>query len=390
MKKWLLIAAALILAAGAYLAHDLLHRYKGYPGGQFVEIAPGSRAPEIAGLLAAKGVLSHRLPFLLLYAAQRGRHRLEAGEYLFDRPLRPLDVYRMLIHGEVYLHTVVVPEGSDRFDVARILQKDLGLNGEAFLRATEQTAMIRDLDPQAPSLEGYLFPDTYRFPHSATPASVVAAMVARFRHVYQKEFEGEVEQSGMSLHKVMTLASMVEKETADASDRPMVAQVFELRLKKGMPLESDPTVTYAARLDGRLSAGLSAADFHSDSPYNTYTQGGLPPGPICNPGAASIQAVLHPASTDFLYFVSDVHGGHVFARSLAEHLRNVARYRRQEAALHGLESKGAKYRDVTLPHGAGSSGASPERPKKEVRHAKQKKDHPRLRKSKGAEPSGDP
>ncbi len=389
MKKRLLLVIFLVVAgASAYLASDLLHAYKGYAGDLFVEIAPGSRAPEIASLLASKGVLKHRLPFLLLYAAERGRHPLEAGEYHFDRPLRPLDVYHMLIRGEVYLRSVVIPEGSDRFEMARILQKDLGLSPKSFLQATKQTSLIHDLDPQAPSLEGYLFPDTYRFPHSATAASVVQAMVARFRHVFQKDFAGEVKQSGMSLHEVVTLASMVEKETAGGSDRPMVAQVFELRLKRGMALGSDPTVTYAARMDGLLHGTVAPLDFHSHSPYNTYAQAGLPPGPICNPGAASIRAVLHPASTNYLYFVNRVGGGHVFSRTLAEHLRNVARYRRQEAALRDLASRREKNSGATLPDDAASTGASANQKTKEVKHAKQKKDHPRLRKKKRIGASG--
>jgi peptidoglycan lytic transglycosylase G len=391
VKKRLLLAVVLLLAAAsAYAAYDLLHPYKGYSGSEFIEIAPGSRAPQIASLLARNGVLEHGWPFLFLYAAGRGRHRLEAGEYLFDRPLRPLDVYRMLIRGEVYLRSVVIPEGSDRFDMASILQKDLGLKPAAFLRVTADASPIHDLDPQAPSLEGYLFPDTYRFPHSATASSVVSAMIARFRRVFRKDFASEVQQSGMSLHQVMTLASIVEKETADAPDRPMVAQVFELRLKKGMPLQSDPTVNYATRLDERLRGTVTGLDFHSNSPYNTYTSPRLPPGPICNPGAAAIRAVLHPASTDFLYFVSDVHGGHVFARTLAEHLRNVARYRRQEAALRGLGPSGGENPDVALPRGARSRETSAKRQSKEVNHGKQKKDHRRVRKAKRAGASGNP
>jgi UPF0755 protein len=263
----------------------------------------------------------------------RYRYRLEAGEYLFDRPLRPLDVYRKLIHGQVYLHTVVIPEGSNRFDMARIYHQDLGIPEREFLAATLQTRAISDLDPQAPSLEGYLFPDTYRFPRSATVAQIIASMLNQFRKIYRNDLAGELQKSGLTLHQAVTLASMVERETPKPSERPIIAQVFELRLEIGMPLESDPTVFYAEARAGHPVQTLTKQDLQFGSPYNTYAHAGLPPGPICSPGQASLQAALCPASTDYLYFVSNNHGGHVFARTLAQHERNVARYRQQLTAL---------------------------------------------------------
>jgi UPF0755 protein len=251
--------------------------------------------------------------------------------------------------GDVYLHAVVIPEGSDRFDMARILHQQMGVNPEEFLRATEQGSLIHDVAPQATTLEGYLFPDTYRFPRGVAAASVVAAMLARFRHVVDSRFPPDVHSQPEKLHQVITLASLVEKETPASSERPMVAGVFAKRLEKGIPLQCDPTVIYAARLNHRPIGPILQSDLEFDSPYNTYRYAGLPPGPIASPGEASIRAALHPSQGDFLYFVSNNHGGHIFSRTLAEHQRNVARYRREVTALRRNSSGKAQAEPAAHP-----------------------------------------
>jgi UPF0755 protein len=336
-RRFLLAAfslAAVTLAAGALWEFSNLHSpYRAYSGNLLLVIEPGKRAYQVANLLVVRGVLRHRWPFLIRYWAARPRRALRAGEYLFDRPLRPLDVYRKLVEGDVYLHPVVIPEGSDRFDIARILNSRLGIDPALFLKITEENSGIHDLDPAAPSLEGYLFPDTYRFARGVSAATVVAAMLARCRRILATRFAEGLPSSPSGWHQVMTLASLVEKETPEAQERPLIAGVFENRLAKGMPLQSDPTVVYAARLDHRPIGPITQNDLEFDSPYNTYRHSGLPPGPIANPGEASIRAVLQPADEKALYFVANNHGGHVFARTLAEHQRNVSRYRREVAAL---------------------------------------------------------
>ena len=338
MKKKLLALVAVVIVTGLALTGvEVLRPYRGYAGQVIVDIPSGTHAPAVANLLVAKGVLAHRWPFLLIYGADRWRHRLKAGEYLFDRPMRPLDVYRKLIRGEVYFRSVVIPEGSNRFDIARILQRRLGIVPEDFLQVTQQAAPIHDLDPQAPSLEGYLFPDTYRFEYHPTAQHIAMTMLARFRKVMDRNFQQDLSQPGENLHRVVTLASMIEKETPNQDERAIIAQVFDLRLQKGMLLQCDPTVAYAAELNHLPPAPITESDLNLKSPYNTYVHSGLPPGPICNPGRASILAALHPASTKYLYFVSNNHGGHRFARTLAEHQRNVARYRKQAAVLRHLE-----------------------------------------------------
>ena len=380
----------LVALAGVafWIASDLLLPYRGYAGRLLLVIEPGSRATQVADLLVARGVLRHRLPFLVRYWAARPRNRLRAGEYLFDRPLRPIDVCRKLVQGDVYLHPVVIPEGSDRFDIARILNLRLNIDPEQFIRATEQATAIRDLDPRSPSLEGYLFPDTYRFPRGVSAETVVVTMLARFRHIlatrfanqgpsstpdfYPQEGRGALGRTERGWHEVMTMASLIEKETPEALERPLIAGVFERRLERGMPLQSDPTVVYAARLNHRPAGPITESDLEFNSPYNTYRHSGLPPGPIANPGQASIQAALHPADGDALYFVANNHSGHVFARTLAEHQQNVSRYRRELAALRRSEAAASR-NSLPPAHDASRSSAQAQQ---RGRNTQQEANHP--------------
>jgi UPF0755 protein len=358
MRKVVLPALAAMAVAAAVLVYSNLQgAYQGYSGRVIVTIQPGMRAPEVTDLLASRGVLRYRLPFFILDLLGRPLHRLiKAGEYEFDRPLTPLQVYRKLIDGDVYLRAVLIPEGTDRFEMARIFEQQLGVDPVDFLKATQAAALISDLDPQAPSLEGFVFPDTYRLPRGASATTVVGAMLTRFRHVLESRFPELLHSD--KLHDVVTLASLVEKETPAAAERRMVAGVFNRRLQKGMMLQCDPTVVYAARLDrlvteaieSRINLNLIAPasdpitpdELQIDSPFNTYTHPGLPRGPICSPGEPSLRAALHPAAGQALYFVSNNQGGHVFADTLAEHNRNVTRYRRQLAASTALPDADAK------------------------------------------------
>jgi len=340
-RKLAAMVVLLCLAGAAWGVADLYRPYRGFAGREMLEIPPGMGAPAITDLLVSRGVLAHRWPFLVRYSVGRTRRRLKAGEYLFDRPLRPIDVYRKLVSGDVYLYPVVIPEGSDRFDIARIVSERVAIDPADFLRRTEQTSLIYNLDPTAPTLEGYLFPDTYRFPRGVTADTIIATMVARFRHVMQTKLREDFVPGSPNLHAVVTLASLVEKETPDPAERPVVAGVFTRRLEKKMPLQCDPTVIYAARLAHRPIGVIRGSDLKFDSPFNTYRHAGLPPGPIGNPGEISLRAAFHPASGDALYFVSNNHGGHVFSRTLAEHQRNVARYRK-ESGVRSQKSAGKK------------------------------------------------
>jgi len=287
-----------------------------------VTIAPGTSAAGIARQLEASGVVRTRYVFDLIRAYHHGT--LQAGTYRFDHPLPPTDVYTMIARGEVYTKTITVPEGANIFDIAaRVEQAGLATR-QAFLAAAQQTALIADLDPSAKSLEGYLFPDTYRLSPTATAPQIAAAMVKRFRQA--------AAQIGLTqhIHRVVTIASLVERETAIDSERPLVASVFENRLEKNMPLKTDPSVIYGLEVTGQWRGAIYASDLTRDTPYNTYLRTGLPPGPVANPGIPSLRAAMDPAKTSYLYFVAaslDAQGHSLFATTLDEHNRNVAEYR---------------------------------------------------------------
>jgi len=314
----LLLIGALV-AGGAWL---VLTPY-GPSTETFVTIAPGSSATAIARKLEGAGIVRTRYAFDLIRAWRHSK--LQAGTYRFDHPMPVLEVYGHIARGDVYTKTLTVPEGANIFDIAaRVEQAGLAPRQDFLAVAVKQTGLIADLDPKAASLEGYLFPDTYRFPPSATAAQIAAAMVRRFRQV--------VAQVGLTenMHRVVTIASLVERETAVDSERPLVASVFENRLEKKMALNTDPSLIYGLELVGRWRGTIYASDLARDTPYNTYLHAGLPPGPIANPGMASLRAALNPAKTTYLYFVAaglDAQGHSRFSSTLDEHNRNVAEYR---------------------------------------------------------------
>jgi UPF0755 protein len=290
----------------------------------FLEIPPGTPSLQIAARLKQQGLIRNKDVFEAMRLLKGGI--LKAGEYRFDHPVKMAEIYNRLQRGDVYTLSLTIPEGSNLFDIAqRVETAKLGAK-EAFLTAAEGNAsLVADLDPGARNLEGYLFPDTYRFERRTTPRQILAAMVKRFRQ----------EAGGLGLqtnaHRVVTMASLIERETPVAAERPLVASVFENRLAKQMPLMTDPSVIYAALLDGRYRGTIYASDLQADSPYNTYRHIGLPPGPICSPGLASLKAAMMPARTDYLYFVAasaDPSGKSRFSRTLEEHTHNVQQYRK--------------------------------------------------------------
>ncbi|MBW4037530.1 MAG: endolytic transglycosylase MltG [Acidobacteria bacterium] len=297
----------------------------------FVDVAPGTAATGIARQMQRAGVLRSALVFEMYMVwrgvSGHGAGTLKAGEYRFDHPVKMAEVYDRLRRGDVYTVAVVVPEGFNIFDIAAAVEA-AGLDSkEDFLRAEEKhTELIAGWVPEgrkARSLEGFLFPDTYAFSRHATALQMVTAMVRRFG----KESQRLGMQKG-AVMRTVTMASLVEKEVHVDSERPEVASVFENRLAAGMPLQTDPAVIYASLLRGTWTGVIHQSELKSDSEYNTYTHVGLPPGPICNPGVAALEAAMHPAKTDYLYFVADAKGGTTrFAKTLEEHQANVAAYR---------------------------------------------------------------
>jgi UPF0755 protein len=325
VRKILALLGLVLLAATAWLAWGLLLPLRPQ-GDKFVLLRPGYTTRHIANELQAAGVIRSARAFLLWHYAARPRS-LKAGEYLFDRPADALAVHRRLVRGDIYFHVVVIPEGYNMFDVARAMDEAGLAPAQDFLRAARaDVSLISDLDPEARSLEGYLFPDTYQFTRTQSLQDMLAIMVHRFRR--------EAETLGLksNLHQVVTMASIVEKETGASGERAMVASVYYNRLDSRIALDADPSVIYGLLLEGRYQGALHHPDMQSDSAYNTYRRTGLPPGPIANPGVASLQAAMHPASSSFLYFVSDGNGHHRFASTLDQHNRNVAMYRRAVTA----------------------------------------------------------
>jgi len=314
----------LLCAAGAYY---LWFAPFGPSAAQLITVAPGSSVAQIGSTLQRKGIVRNRVGFELLARAKHGT--LKAGVYRFDHPAPMTEVYRRLHTGDVYTVTLTIPEGYNIFDIAAAVEK-AGLGPrDAFLAAERQdTALVRDYSPHADSLEGYLFPDTYRLAPNMTPDQILGEMVAHFTQ--ETAALGLNAETPEKISATVILASLIERETPVSDDRPMVASVFVNRLAQNMPLDTDPSVIYAALLEKRYRGAIYASDLKANSPYNTYVHAGLPPGPICNPGIPSLKAAMHPAKSNYLYFVSDPQNpGHSrFAATLQEHRKNVSAYRR--------------------------------------------------------------
>jgi UPF0755 protein len=346
-----------LLGCAAWLAWALLVPVE--PSRQiFVMLHPGYSTRHIASELKSAGVIRSEDAFIL-WRYFRHRGSLKAGEYLFDKPANTLDVQKRLRRGDVYFHTVVVPEGFTMFDIARAVEAAGLGSAQDFLKvAQNDTFIVSDFAPRATSLEGYLFPNTYEFSRMQSMQELAAAMVKQFRQTARQigllpppgvtteaaaadappalphievEVHGTFRDANTpptDLERTVIMASIVEKETAVAEERPLVASVYYNRLAKKIALDADPSIIYAELLAGTYSGALHHDDMRFNSPYNTYRYTGLPPGPIANPGKSALEAAMHPAQSDYYYFVADAQGHHRFARTIEEHNNNVAAYRR--------------------------------------------------------------
>lgn len=346
MKKTLIwVAAVLVVAAGAaaFAGWSLWTRihepFKGYDAAeQFVTIPAGAGAADIRRRLVDAGLV--RDEFTLRAALRWSGHSrgLKAGEYRFDSPMSAIEVVDKLARGEIYTRRLTFPEGLTIADMARVFETREFGKAEDFIAASQNAALIHDLDPEATDLEGYLFPETYSLPRDWGADRLVAMMVNRFKASYTEELRAKAREQGLTTRQVVTLASLVEKETAKDEERTLVSAVYRNRMRIGMGMQADPTVVYALQKAGRYDGNIRREDLQFDSPYNTYRYPGLPPGPIAAPGRASLEAALAPADVDYLYFVSRNDGSHVFARTLQEHNANVHEYqvlyfrRQREAA----------------------------------------------------------
>jgi len=341
LKFVLALLLLIVLIAGgaaAWMWYGIAKPYQDFaPGGVFVDVPRGASQRHVAYLLKTNGVVRSAMGFEV-YARRHPKRTLQAGEYFFDYAMTGSEVFWKLANGQVYQQPFTVREGETMFDIARELQAGKFMPAADFVFAASDPALIRDFAPDAKTLEGFLFPATYELPRHPAASELTAEMVHKFKEQWKRIAPSPVgsqanEANHRDVDRIVTLASLVERETPKPEERPLVAGAFENRLRKGMRLQCDPTVIYGMERLGKYNGALTGKDLSFDSPYNTYEHGGLPPGPIGNPGEASLRAAMQPAETNYLYFVANTQGGHFFSATLAEHNKNVVKYRRLLAGL---------------------------------------------------------
>lgn len=327
MIRGCLIILLIGAIAAGYTFYALWTPYKGFGDETFVDIPSGTTTQQMADMLQRAGVIRSRWHFMLARTIN-ANSKLQAGEYRFAQPATVTDVFSRIARGDIFSYVLSVPEGNNMFDIAAAIEQLGIIKASDFVKTASSPKLVKDLDPKAPSLEGYLFPATYRLTRHMTADQICKLMTDKFRKTW-----GDVGQGRTDTHEIVTLASLVEKETGKSKDRPLVASVYRNRLNKGMALDCDPTTIYASILDNRYKGVIHRSDLDSTNLYNTYKHPGLPPGPIASPGVESLKAAMTPAETDYLYFVAkpDGSGEHVFNTNLADHSAAVQAYR------HGLQ-----------------------------------------------------
>jgi UPF0755 protein len=293
------------------------------------EVEKGQTAKEIALNLKKNGIIKKTWPFLAGYRVFFSAQSLKAGEYAIAIPDSPKNILQVLSQGSVYLHSITIPEGLIIQEIAGLLDSAGFAAKQDFLQDVAETSLISSLDKDALNLEGYLFPETYRFSKGTSSEEIVAAMVFQFTKVFNQEWIGRAAELGMSIRDIVTLASLIEKETSLRKEKKIISAVFHNRLRIGMKLDCDPTIIYVLKLEGRFKDRLRTRDLKYDSPFNTYLYSGLPPGPIANPGRGSLEAALYPTDEKFLYFVSKNDGSHHFSQTFREHQNAVNKYQRR-------------------------------------------------------------
>ena len=318
----------LAIGAGWFFWRAVREPYKGFPEPKKrVEVRRGLRTAAILQQLQKEGMLRDEWIPLVYMKLLRSRDSLKAGVYEFDKPLSAIEVIDKIVRGDVVLASITIREGLDRFAIGKLFSAEGFGTEEEWKKITGEPDLVRDISPEADSLEGYLFPDTYKFDPGTPVTTIVESMVANFRKHWGEEMAFIT--TGFNPHQTVTLASIVETEAQRPEERPIVASVYVNRVRKRMLLGADPTVIYAMKLAGKWTGNIRRVDLMTPSPYNTYRTPGLPPGPIANPGLASLRAAAAPATTPYLYFVGRNDGSHVFSTNIDEHNRNVEKYQRQ-------------------------------------------------------------
>ncbi|HYR60978.1 MAG TPA: endolytic transglycosylase MltG [Nitrospiraceae bacterium] len=326
----LLLVAVVALGVAAYQtirwAEGPVIPTEAHPPSKVVVIPDGSTFQFVAALLEREGLIKSRSVFVLIGKSQSADRKVQAGEYELNPGMTPAEILSKLLNGEVLLHTLTIPEGLTITQIADVVSQQGLTDRVEFLRLAKDRVFVASLGIKAETLEGYLYPDTYRFPRPIEAREVLVAMVEQLRQVVGPDLLARMQELKMTIHEVLTLASVIEKETGAGGERPEISAVFHNRLKKHIPLQSDPTVIYGLpAFDGNLHK----KDLSSPSPYNTYRVQGLPPGPIANPGIQAIRATLYPSDSRFLYFVSRNDGTHQFSATLIEHNKAVEKYQKR-------------------------------------------------------------
>lgn len=325
--KILIVLLIAVTILGALYQELLLYggepAQRGRTEKSLIDILPGEGFQRIAARLVEAGIVNGPIKFKLLARLKGFDKKIKAGEYLLSASLSPNQIFEILVNGRVYLHKLTVPEGYTLHQIAALVEK-AGLTAASdFLKTAQDAAFVRNKEIDAETFEGYLFPETYYFPKNVTPKKIVSTMVQRFWSTILPGWQARSKELGLSIHKIITLASIIEKETGIPAERPLISSVFHNRLKKGMRLESDPTVIYG--IEG-FEGNITRKHLEERTPYNTYLVRGLPPGPIANPGFESIKAALYPADTEYLYFVSRKDKTHQFSSNIDDHNRAVRKY----------------------------------------------------------------
>ncbi|HUV50025.1 MAG TPA: endolytic transglycosylase MltG [Anaerolineae bacterium] len=327
IKTFFLISAFISFAALACLFLDLLvyadKSANTDNSEKVVVILPGQNLSTIANHLNNTGVIKNPVKFKLLARIKGSDKKIKAGEYLFSSSMTPIKILKIMASGKVRLYKITIPEGYNLEQIASIISEaKLGTRAD-FLRAATDSSFVYKQGINAETFEGYLFPDTYNFPKDITQEKIIAAMVEQFRSIFNQKWKMRAKDLNLSIHQVVTLASIIEKETGVSFERPVISSVFHNRLKKRMRLQSDPTVIYGLK---NFDGNITRKHLSAQTPYNTYTMKGLPPGPVANPGIKAIEAALYPADTNFLYFVSKKDQTHKFSASINEHNKAVKKY----------------------------------------------------------------
>lgn len=328
IKRALFAAVLLILLCVSWFSYEFSSPPKRSSTEAIFEVKGGETAKDIAKNLEDQGLIRTKWAFVLGYRLFYSRQSLKAGEYTFKLPISAKNILFILTEGKVKLYPVTIPEGLTRRETAQHLESLLSIDSEEFLKVSDDKNLISDLDPEAKNLEGYLFPETYSFPKGLDANAVGTTMIAQFRKVFNERWIKRAKEIGMTIREIVILASLIEKETSRPEERSLISGVFHNRLRIGMKLDCDPTIIYVLKEEGRFKDRLRTKDLKFDTPYNTYLHGGLPPGPIANPGKGSLDAALYPAEVDYLYFVSKNDGSHHFSRSFREHQNAVNKYQR--------------------------------------------------------------